>query len=213
MPSPDRRPAQPLVLHDFELSGHCHRVRLMLALLDLPYERVPVDLLGGEQRRAPFLALNPFGQVPVLQDGALTLADSNAILVYLAGRYGDEHWLPQAPEHAAAVQRWLSVAAGEIAQGPGLARGQTLFKLPGDRAESARRAARLLSVMDEQLALRPFLTGGKPTIADVAGYAYIARAPEGGVSLEPYPHVRAWLGRIEQLPRFLAMPTAPSAVA
>ena len=201
----EHRPAQPLLLHDFALSGHCHRVRLMLSLLDLPYESIAVDLLAGEQRRPPFLALNPFGQVPVLQDGALTLADSNAILVYLAGRYGDESWLPKEPARAAAVQRWLSVAAGEIAAGPGTARAQVLFKTPGDRQQSIKRAERLLTVMDGELKPSPFLTGATPTIADVAGYSYIAHAPEGGVSLEPYAHVRAWLARIEQLPGFVGM--------
>lgn len=200
-----RRPTQPLTLHDFALSGHCHRVRLMLSLLELPYVSIPVDLLGGEQRRAPFLARNAFGQVPVLTDGELTLADSNAILVYLAATYGDEAWLPREPTRMAAVQRWLSVAAGPIANGPGMARGMALFKLPGDPADCLKRSAQLLSVMDGELNGRAYLTGAAPTIADVACYAYIAHAPEGGVSLEPYPHVRAWLARVEQLPRFVGM--------
>jgi len=199
------RPARPLTLYDFALSGHCHRARLMLSLLDLPYHSIAVDLLGGEHRRAPFLAMNPFGQVPVLQDGERVLADSNAILVYLAGTYGDGRWLPKEAAAAAAVQRWLSVAAGEIAHGPGAARGQVLFKLPGDLAEARKRAQRLLGVMDQELQQRAFLAGAEPTIADVAGYSYIAHAPEGGVALEPYAHVRAWLARIEQLPGFVGM--------
>jgi glutathione S-transferase len=210
MPTAERRPAQSLKLHDFALSGNCHRVRLMLSLLDLPYESIAVDLLAGEQRRAPFLALNPFGQVPVLQDGALTLPDSNAILVYLAARYGDDSWLPKEPARAAAVQRWLSVAAGEIAAGPGAARAHVLFKRPGDLQDLIKRAERLLAVMDLELQPRPFLTGATPTIADVASYSYIAHAPEGGVSLEPYAHVRAWLARIEQLPGFVGMPKSPA---
>jgi glutathione S-transferase len=212
MNRPDRRPAQPLKLHDFAPSGHCHRVRLMLSLLGLPYESIAVDLLSGEQRRPPFLALNAFGQVPVLQDGAVTLADSNAILVYLASKYGDESWLPSAPVQAAAVQRWLSVAAGEIAYGPGAARAQVLFKMPGDAQECIKRAQRLLVVMDQELQQRPFLTGATPTIADVAGYSYIAHAPEGGVALEPYPHVRAWLVRVEQLTGFVGMRKTPREV-
>jgi glutathione S-transferase len=207
----DRRPAQPLKLHDFALSGHCHRVRLMLSLLDLPYETVAVDLLSGEHRRAQFLALNPFAQVPVLQDGDLTLADSNAILVYLAGQYGDESWLPKAPARAAAVQRWLSIAAGEIASGPGAARAQVLFKMPGDTQACIARSERLLAVMDQELQRQAFLTGATPTIADVAGYSYIAHAPEGGVALAPYPHVRAWLARIEQLPGFVGLQKSPRA--
>src|SRR5262245_50810905 len=82
------RPTQPLRLHRFLLSGHCHRVELLLALLELPCELVDVDLPHQEQKSARFLALNPFGQVPVLEDGERVLADSNAILVYLASAYG-----------------------------------------------------------------------------------------------------------------------------
>ena len=212
MNRPDRRPAQPLKLHDFALSGNCHRVRLMLSLLDLPYESIAVDLLAGEHRRPAFLALNPFGQVPVLQDGDLTVADSNAILVYLAGKYGGQAWLPSAPAHAAAVQRWLSVAANEIANGPGAARAQVLFKRPGDTQECIERAQRLLAVMDQELQNRAFLTGATPTIADVAGYSYIAHAPEGGVALEPYEHVRAWLARVERLTGFVGMRRTPTEV-
>jgi glutathione S-transferase len=200
-----RRPTRPLVLHDFALSGHCHRVRLMLSLLDLPFESVAVDLVGGEQRKPPFQALNRLGQVPVLQDGDLTIADSNAIIVYLATAYGDESWLPRSPAGMAAVQRWLSVAAGEIVQGPGTARLQCLFKVPGDHAQCVQKAERLLGVIDAELQSRAFLTGASPTIADIACYTYVAHAPEGRISLEPYGHVRAWLSRIEQLPRFVGM--------
>ncbi len=207
-----RRPTQPLTLYDFPLSGHCHRVRLMLSLLELQCESIAVDLLAGEQRRAPFLDRNAFGQVPVLVDGDLTLADSNAILVYLAAAYGDESWLPREPAKMAAVQRWLSVAAGPIANGPGLARALNLFKLPGDVADCLKRSAQLLSVVDAELNGRAFLVGAAPTIADVACYAYIAHAPEGGVSLEPYAYVRAWLARIEQLPRFVGMAKSPARV-
>jgi len=81
-------PAQPIRLHRVLLSGHSHRVALFLSLLGLPYEPIDVDFAGGEHQRAPFLRINRFGQVPVIQDGDVTLADSNAILVYLAGRYG-----------------------------------------------------------------------------------------------------------------------------
>lgn len=199
-------PASTLTLHDFPLSGHCHRVRLFLSLLALPYRNVRVDLPGGEHKRAPFLALNPFGQVPVLQDGELTIADSNAILVYLAERYAEAHWFPREPGPRARVVRWLSVAAGEIANGPAVARVGMVFKAPVDIAHAQRRAHALLAVMNGELAARPYLAGDDPTIADVASYSYIAHAPEGGVSLADYPNVTAWLTRIEAWPRFVGMP-------
>jgi glutathione S-transferase len=201
------RPAA-IQLYDFPVSGHCHRVRLMLSLLELPYRSIVVDLVGGEHKRTPFLALNPFGQVPVLCDGAVTLADSNAILVYLALRYGGDRWLPRDPQRAATVQRWLSVAAGEVAYGPAAARACALFNERWNLAEVTARAHRLLAVMEGVLAGADYLAGDEATLADVAIYSYVAHAPEGGVSLGDYAAVRAWLARVEAWPRFIAMPRA-----
>jgi glutathione S-transferase len=211
--SANARPAAPIKLYGFNLSGHSHRVQLFLSLLGLPIEHVPVDMRGGAHKQPDFLALNPFGQVPVIQDGDVTLPDSNAILVYLAGKYGDESWLPRDPLGAARVQRWLSVAAGQVAFGPGAARLINLFKAPFNAEEVCSRANNLFKLMELELAHRSFLVGEKPTIADVANYTYIALAPEGGVSLQPYPQLRAWLARIEALPGFVAMTRSPVGLA
>lgn len=201
------RPAAPIRLYDFALSGHAHRVRLFLSLLGLPSEMIDVNLVGGEQKTAPFLALNPFGQVPVMEDGDTVIADSNAILVYLALRYDpDRAWYPQDPVLAAGVQRWLSVAAGELSSGPGAARLADKFGVPLDAGKARDLAQRLFGLVDAHLADRPFLVGDGPTIADVAMYSYTALAPEGGVALTPYSHMRAWLGRVESLPGYIAMP-------
>jgi glutathione S-transferase len=108
------------------------------------------------------------------------------------------------------VQRWLSVAAGPIAFGPAKARRAILFKAPIDTAEVIALAHELFAVMEAELKSQPFLTGDTPTIADLANYTYIAHAPEGNVSLEPYPHLRGWLQRIEALPGFV--PMAKSAI-
>ena len=201
------RPQQPLKLHRFALSGHAHRVELLLSLLQLPVELIDVDLGNKAQRQPEFLRMNAFGQVPVLQDGEITIADSNAILVYIAKRYGP-HWLPEEPARAAAVQRWLSVAAGELAYGPAAARRAVVFKAAGSD-EAIARAHDLFAVMENELRTRNFLAGAEPTIADIANYTYTAHAPEGRVSLEPYPHIRAWLQRIEALPHFVAMRKTP----
>ena len=194
-----------IVLHGTALSGHTHRVALMLNALGLAYRFVAAP---KEVRASPaFLALNPLGQIPVLQDGGLTLADSNAILVYLARRYApDGEWLPQEPVAAARVQRWLSIAAGEVMHGPAIARMIALFDFPDDPARAARIAARVLAFMDAHLADRAFLAAGHVTIADLACCSYIAHAPDGGVDLAPYPAVRAWLARIEAQPWFQPMP-------
>lgn len=198
-------PAQAIKLHRFFLSGHSHRVELFLSLLKLPYELVDVDLATGAHKQPAFLALNPFGQVPVIQDGDITLADSNAILVYLASQYDAGEWLPREPLAAAVVQRWLSVAAGPLASGPATARLATVFKAPVNAEEAIARAHDLFAVMETGLKTAPFLTGSTPTLADVANYTYIAHAPEGNVSLDPYPQLRNWLQRIEALPGFVPM--------
>ncbi|AIC22913.1 glutathione S-transferase [Pseudomonas chlororaphis] len=193
-------------LYNFPRSGHAHRVELMLSLLGLPFELIFVDLAKGEHKQAAFLALNSFGQVPVIDDQGVVLADSNAILVYLAQKYGQGRWLPSDPVGAARVQRWLSVAAGPIAFGPAVARLITVFGAQRNAEEAIDRSHALLKVVEQELTASPYLAGSEPTIADIAGYSYIAHAPEGNVSLVDYPQVRAWLARIEALPGFVGMP-------
>lgn len=197
-----------ITLHGTALSGHTHRVVLLLRMLDIPYRFANAP---AEVRRSPeFLRLNPLGEIPVLQDGALVLPDSNAILVYVVKRYAPEsHWLPEDPAAAAHVQRWLSIAAGQLMYGPSLARRAVQWGEPFDRQRAIEIAARLLRFMEAQLAERPYLAGGHPTIADLACYSYTAHAPEGGIPLEPYPAVRGWLARVEALPRFQPMPPSP----
>ncbi len=204
---PAARPAQPIRLYTTLLSGHGHRVKLFLTLLDLPFEVVELDMKAGDNRKPAYLALNPLGQVPTIQDGDLTLFDSNAILVYLAKRYGDASWLPEDPLGAATVQRWLSLAAGQIAYGPCAARLVTVFGAPLDHESAKKIAVKLFNVLESELADKAFAAGNQVTIADIAAHTYIAHAPEGGVSLEPYPNIRAWLRRVEALPRFVAMPS------
>ena len=188
------------------LSGHAHRVELLLSLLNVPTELVFVDLAKGAHKQAEFLAINPFGQVPAIDDNGTVLSDSNAILVYLAKKYDTSgRWLPAEPVAAAKVQRWLSVAAGQIASGPATARLITVFGAPYDAESTIARSHALLQVVEKELTNSPFLAGNTATLADVAGYTYIAHAPEGNVSLADYPQVRAWLTRIEALPGFVPM--------
>ncbi|WP_130902658.1 glutathione S-transferase [Pseudomonas sp. Sample_23] len=192
-------------LYRHPLSGHSHRVELMLSLLDVPTELLFVDLMKGAHKTPEFLALNRFGQVPVIDDNGTVLADSNGILVYLASKYGNGQWLPSDPVEQAKVQRWLSVAAGQISSGPATARLITVFGAGYDAADAIKRSHALLQVMEDELANSAFLAGDKATVADVAAYTYVAHAPEGNVSLEDYPNVRAWLARVKALPKFVGM--------
>lgn len=209
-------------LYDLPLSGHCHRVRLLLSLLGLEYERVHVDLGAGAHKQPEFLRLNPLGQVPVLKHDGLVLRDSSAILTYLALRFDPaRRWLPGDPASAAQVQEWLATANKELALGPARARLINVFGAAFDPAEHIALGQRLLAIYDAHLSARDWLATDHATIADVASYSYVAHAPEGNVDLEPHAHVRAWLGRVEALPGFVPMPrtavglwaTAPAAPA
>ncbi|OZI34772.1 glutathione S-transferase [Bordetella genomosp. 10] len=200
-------------LYHHPLSGHSHRVHLFLSLLGCPHELVEVDLAARAHKQPEFLKLNAFGQVPVLVDGDAAIADSNAILVYLCKKYGKTDWLPETPKEAAAVQRWLTVAAGDIIFGLAAARLATVFAAPVDTEAAIARAHVVLRRMDDALAGSPWIAGPKPTIADVALYGYTARAPEGYVDLKDYAHVRAWLARVEALPGFVEFRRTPVGLA
>lgn len=196
-------------LYTFPLSGHAHRVQLFLSLLNLPVELIQVDLTKGAQKTPEFLTLNPLGQVPVLQDGEVTLSDSNAILVYLASKYGTPGWLPQDPLGAAKLQRFLTISASELLRGPASARLIHVFKAALDINQALAISKRILPVLEGDLAGQAYFMGDTISLADISLYTYIAHAPEGGVSLEPYPNIRAWVQRIQALPGFVPMKASP----
>jgi glutathione S-transferase len=196
---------QTIRLYRHPLSGHAHRAELMLSLLGLPFEKVDIDFATAEHKAPAFIARNVFGQVPVIEDGGLTVADSNAILVYLALTYdAARRWLPEDARTQAAVQRWLSVAAGQLAHGPAAARVATVFGRP-QNPQHATVARQLFDTIERHLADREWLAAPHATIADIAMYTYTAHAPEGGIALEPWPGLRAWLARVEALPGFVGM--------
>jgi glutathione S-transferase len=197
-----------ITVYGTEYSGHAHRVVLLLRMLEIPFRflHTPVEV----RRTTEFLSLNGLGQIPVLRDGEVLLADSNAILVYLAKRYApDSAWLPDEPVAAARVQRWFAIAAGELAYGPGLARRIVQWRSPGDRQRALEIGECLFRFMEAHLADTPYLAAAHPTLADLACYSYTAHAPEGGLSLRPYPAIRGWLSRVEALPRFEPMRSSP----
>jgi glutathione S-transferase len=198
-----------ITLYRHPLSGHAHRVEVFLSILGLEANIVDVDLMSGAQKQADFLAKNTFGQVPVLVDGDVTLSDSNAIIFYLAKKYDATNtWFPENLVAAAEVQRFLSVAAGRVASGPAAARLITLFGAQMDPVSTISASHSILTLIDAHLNGKTWLVGDKPTIADIANYAYIAHAPEGNVSLVSYPHINAWLAHIEALPGFVPMVTS-----
>lgn len=201
-----------LRIHHHPLSGHAHRVVLFANLAGLDHTLVEVDLMSGEQQKPPFLALNPTGQVPVIEDGDTVIADSNAILVYLARQHAPG-WLPKTPLGEAEVQKFLSLAAGDIAHGPAAARLITVFGAGLDVERTSAVAKSAFTKLEAHLESRDWLVGSGPTIADVAIYSYTAHAPEGNISLDPYPNIRAHLARIEALPGFVPMQATEAGLA
>lgn len=201
-----------LALYTSPGSGNAYKVQLFLHLLRLPYQDRHVDLRRNEQLSAEFLARNRFGQIPVLVDGDVVLTDSHAILLYLAGRYGnpDEHdWAPLDPLSLANVMRWLSVSANEIQNGLAAPRGIKLLNWPFDYRQAVRLGYRILGLMDEHLARRRWLALPQATVADIACYPYVRLAAQGGVDTRPFPNVLAWQRRVEELPDFWPMPPLP----
>ena len=203
-------------LYEHPESGNSHKVRLLLSFLGLEYESVVIDLMADEQHQAPFLAVNPCGEVPVLVDDDVTLRDSMAILVYLATRYDERRqWLPKDSAGTASVMEWLAFAASWIQFGVFTARALVSFGISGNglphtfkgSLEEARlRGTTSLTIMEQQLSGQNWLCGETPTIADIACFPYIALAPMGDISLEPYPAVQAWIARFKKLPGYLTMP-------
>jgi len=194
-------------LYDFTLSGNCYKIRLFLNLIGQEAELVGLNLLAGEQKQPAFLAINPRGQIPALEDDEFRLGDSQAILVYLARRYADASWSPQDAVSQGRIAYWLSYAANEVANGPATARVGKLFKRPIDEAAVTAKAIRVLESVDSHLAQHRWLAQtASPTIADIAVYPYVALAGDGGLDLAPYAHLNAWFARIRELPGYIGMP-------
>jgi glutathione S-transferase len=214
-----------LKLYDDELCGESYKVRLMLGLLDVPYERVRIELYPSKQHGTHrFLAMNPLGTLPVLDaDGAL-LHGAHAILVYLARRYASardgqaQHWLPlQDPLQLAQVQMWLGFAA-QLSNVVFPMRTQVLHgELQQSRAPRDE-AKKLLRILDEtcwfnEAAGTPFVcAGSKPTVADIACFVPVALLDEAQIESIDYPALRRWITRIKRLEGFTTMAGVYAAV-
>lgn len=199
-----------LKLYNRERSGNCYKVRLMLSLLGLEYEKVPVHREGKHRNILPsgYDKLNPLRQLPVLVADGKAYWGTIAILVYLARKHGGTRWLPDDAEGEGEVTQWLSLGQNEIFYGLGRARSMRANRWHGyGTLEEAHQIAHVaLRALEGRLAGNDWLALGRTTIADVACYSYTVFAPEGGVSLKPYPGVRAWLTRIQALPGYLPTP-------
>lgn len=192
-------------LYDSPLSGNAYKVRLFLGLLDIEYQKVRVDLDADDNRRAEHLARNPRGQIPVLEDGEIIIWDSQAILVYIARRYGEGASLPLDPAPMAEVAQWLAILENELLFGLARARAVKKFGRAFDLKESQEYGQSGLKVPDAHLEERQWLAAGQTTIADVACYPYVALAPEGEITLVERPNVLRWVLSVQSLPGYVGM--------
>ena len=197
-------------LHDNPSSGNGYKVRLLLAQLGVPYERIEYDIDRGETRTPEFLkGINPNGRVPVLEaEGLGFLPESNAILCYLAE---GTPFLPQVSAERARVLQWMFFE--QYSHEPNIATprfwathgvemtGELLAQL--ERKRELGHAA--LGVMESHMSEKDFFVGDRYTVADIALYAYTHVAHEGGFELGPYPSVRAWIGRVASQPGHVAI--------
>ena len=184
------------------VSGNAYKVRILLALLNVPHDKVMLDLAKREHKTPEFLRLNPRGEVPVIEDAGAVIWDSGACLVYLARRYGGEQWLPTAPAQLAEVMQWMLLAASEIQFGLQYARrGLLQGRWTAGTLEQGHAIARVaLTAIEQRLERHEWLALDHPTIADIACFPYVESAPEAGIPLDAYPHVKAWLSRCVGLP-------------
>jgi len=195
-----------LTLFDYLPSQNAWKVRLLLNHLGRPYRSVPVSIFEGEGKTAAFRRISPTGTVPAIQlDDGRTLAESNAILTYLAE---GTPYLPADPFERAKVQQWLHFEQERVESVIGSLRYWTmtgkLARRSPEMIKTKRHAAmRSLGILEGELSMRSFIAGDRYTIADMAIFAYASRAEEAGLSLEAHPDFRAWIARIEAQPGFL----------
>ncbi|MEM1399885.1 MAG: glutathione S-transferase family protein [Pseudomonadota bacterium] len=204
-----------LRLYDYTLSGSCYKVRLLLDFLGLDYEKRAVDFYPGREHKSPdFLAINPLGQLPVLDDGDVRLRDAQAILCYLARKYDSSgRWLPSDPAPFGQVMMWLSFAGGEIMAASAARLHDALgYQLDIDEARTKAHAA--FTVLDDHLAERAivgktWIVGDAPTIADIACFPYCALSGDGGIGHETYPSLINWMRAFRRLDGFNAVSGIP----
>jgi len=196
-------------LYDLVNSGNCHKVRLLLAFLKLPYEKIPVDTAKGEQRTPEFLAINPMGHVPVLEVDGKHLWESMPIMVYIARTYGGDYWLPLETGPLTEIMKWMAVSLCEVRTGLAKTRSITQGRRQGNRDETRELGAVALRTLESRLKNNDWLAMDHPTIADLACYPHVALAPEGGIRLDGHPGVVRWIERIQKLPGYVGMPGLP----
>jgi glutathione S-transferase len=199
-------------LYDYILSADCYKIRLMLALLGQSFEPVKVNIHPGRENKTPeFLAINPRGRIPVLDDDGLVVSDPIAILTYLALRYDAKRtWLPDDAAVSGQIMMWLAFSGAELDRVSQL-RTNAVTSAGGDPPGALADAYHSLAILEDHLAEvelggRSWIVGDHPTIADIAVFPPVILAPDAEISLERFPAIWRWLDRVKRLPGFIVMP-------
>ena len=193
-------------LYDFELSGSGYKIRTLMNILRVEYESIAVDFINKEHKNEKYTALNPFGELPILDADGLILRDVQAIMVYLAKKYDKSgQWYPDNAEAMDCIGQWLSIGGGKVMNSAG-ARLVKILNYEMDLVKLQSGAHRVFKIMDAHLATREWLELGHPTIGDLACFPYTAMAGEGGIDLNVYPNILKWIERMKRIPGFIAMP-------
>jgi glutathione S-transferase len=202
-----------ITLYDYELSSDCYKVRLLMAALRIPFERIELDFYPGCEHQSPeFLAINPLGQLPVMDADGFILRDAQAILVYLARKHDQAGlWNPcDSAENQGRIAMWLAFAQS-LSTTAGAARlhDSMFHDVDIDACRTAAHAS--LRVLDEHLWFAEqegqhwLCSREHPTIADIACFPDVMLCEEGGISRLPYPAIRRWTDRIKRIPNFTLM--------
>lgn len=195
-------------LYEFFSSGNCYKIRLLLTQLNLPFQRIQIDILKGESRTPEFLTKNPNGRIPVLEtEAGQFLAESNAILFYLSE---GTDFLPADSFEKAQVLQWLFFE--QYSHEPYIATSRYWITILG-KAEEYRDALNqkraggeaALRVMERHLTEHQFFVGERYTIADIALFAYTHVADEGGFDLSGFPAIQAWIKRVQAQPKHISI--------
>jgi glutathione S-transferase len=189
-----------LRLYDYGPSANCYKVRLLLAQLERPYQRVPIDILNGETLTDEYAGINPLRSTPVLEVApGRYLLESNAILAYLAD---ETPLLPTGAVERSELVRWLIYEQTHVIPAiAGLRFRLQTGRLAPDSPDVARRKVageEVLGLLNDHLSERDFLVADRYSIADIAVYGYTHVADEAGYDLTRRPAVEAWLGRVAE---------------
>lgn len=200
-------------LYDYELSGNCYKVRLLLNLLGIDHKTQTVDFYPEREHKSTgLMQLNPLGQLPIIEDDGQVLRDAQAILTYIAVKYDTSgQWYPVSdPERLGQVAQWLAFADGITSTASAARLHDTLFYELD--IEAARAGAhRLFRILDEHLWFAEqsgqnwICPGDRPTIADIACFPYVILSEEGGISRQDYSAIRRWCDRVKRIPGFMPM--------